>query len=125
MPINYIQDARLDHVHIPAISEAWLSAIQTRLQLNDQTNSGTVIGFVPDLDYEMYIISEGYDRKQIIYFNQSGEITAEPTRGGGFILFNVPAGAQEIVVQEKKTERIYSQVHIVKTSQTSVSHFIE
>lgn len=125
MPINYIQDARLNHIHLPAINEAWLSTIQSTLQINDEVNTGTIIGFVPDLDYEMYIISEDYQRNQIAYFNQQGMVTAQPTRGGGFILFNVPIGAQEIVVQEKKTERIFSQVHIVKVNQTSVSHFTE
>lgn len=125
MPINYIQDSRMDHVHIPAINEAWLTTTQSNAQINDQSNTGTIIGFVPDLQYDMFIISETYDRNQIIYFDQLGQVVTQPTTGGGFILFNVPVGAQEVVVQEKKTERIFSQVHLVKSNQTSVSHFSE
>ncbi len=123
MPVNYIQDSRNDHVHIPLIKEKWLSDIQTQLQINDQSGTGTIIGFVPDLDYEMYLISEDYDVNQITYFDSMGAVTSAPTSGGGFILFNVPTGAQEVVVQEKKTNRIFSQVHIVKLNQTSLSHY--
>ena len=125
MPINFIQDARLDHVHIPAIAESWLTSIQTKMQLNEEANTGTIIGFVPAIDYEVHLIAENYDQKQMVYFNSTGEIQPEPVAGGGFILFNVPVGAEEVVVQEKKTERIFSQVHLVKPSQTSVSQFSE
>ena len=125
MPINYIQDGRKDHVHIPLLKEAWLSHLQTTLQINDQPNTGTIVGFVPNMDFEMYIISENYDSKQIVYFDPQGNHTPEPVSGGGFVLFNVPTGAREIVVQEKKTERIFSQVHQIRLNQTSVSHFTE
>ncbi len=125
MPINFIQDARLDHVHIPAISEAWLSAIQAKLQINEEANTGTIIGFVPSIEYEIHLIADSYDQKQLVYFSASGEIQSQPSAGGGFILFNVPVGAQEVVVQEKKTDRIFSQVHLVRSSQTSVSQFSE
>ena len=125
IPINFIQDARLDHVHIPAISEAWLTAIQTKLQINEESNTGTIIGFVPSIEYEVHLIADNYDPKQMTYFNSSGDIQSEASAGGGFILFNVPVGAQEVVVQEKKTERIFSQVHLIKSSQTSVSQYSE
>ena len=125
MPISFIQDARLDHVHIPAITESWLTSIQTKFQFNEESNTGTIVGFVPAVDYEVHLISDSYDPKQIAYFNSTGEIRSEPIAGGGFIMFNVPVGAQEVVVQEKKTDRIFSQVHLVKSSQTSVSQFSE
>ena len=126
MPINYIQDSRKDHLHIPLIKESWLSNIQSQLQLNDQPNTGTIVGFVPEIEnFEMYLISEDYNSKQIVYFDQSGVVSSTPVTGGGFIMFNVPVGAQEVLVQEKQTNRIFSQVHIVKLNQTSVSHFSE
>lgn len=126
MPITYIQDSRLDHVHIPLISEEWITKIQEHYQINSMPNTGTIIGFVPDIpEYDMYLISEDYDTQQIVYFTARGEISKQVSPGGGFILFNVPTGAREVVVQEKKSERIYSQVHFVKASQTSVSHFSE
>lgn len=126
MPFTYVQDSRRDHVHIPLIAEAWLSAIQQELKLTAMPDTGTVIGFVPDIaEYDMYLIANEYDADQIAYFTASGQFTRTPSAGGGFILFNVPVGAHEVVVQEKKTERIYSQVHFVKSSQTSVSHFTE
>ncbi|MFZ3230060.1 MAG: hypothetical protein WA160_07640 [Pseudobdellovibrio sp.] len=125
MPINYVQDSRLDHVHIPLVSEEQLTNIQQQLQIESVPNTGNIIGFVPGADYEMYLISEEYNISQIAYFNQNGQISKGPMPGGGFILFNVPIGAREVVVQEKKTERIFSQVYFIKTGQTSVSHFAE
>ena len=125
LPINYVQDSRVDHVHIPLISESQLNQIQDNLKIESKPNTGTVIGFVQQMKYDMYIISEEYDTNQIAYFDQTGLITKQPVQGGGFILFNVPAGAKEVVVQEKNTERIFSQVHFVKIGQTSVSHYVE
>lgn len=126
MPITYIQDSRLDHVHIPLISEEWVTKIQEHLQITSMPKTGTIIGFVPDiLEYDMYLISEDYDTQQVVYFTAGGEIAKQAVPGGGFILFNVPVGAREVVIQEKKSERIYSQVHFIKASQTSVSHFSE
>lgn len=126
MPINYVQDSRLDHVHIPLISEEWLYKIIEKLEMNAAPATGTIIGFAPGIaEYDMYLISEDYDTKQVVYFDQYGQISKTQVAGGGFILFNVPVGAREVVVQEKKSERIYSQVHFVKSSQTSVSHFSE
>ena len=125
MPTNYIQDSRKDHLHIPLITEDWLSSLQSQLQINDQPDTGTVVGFVPDFDFDIYLISEVYDTKQVVYFSANGTISATAVAGGGFVLFNVPRGAQEVVVQEKKTERIFSQVHLIKANQTSISHFNE
>lgn len=126
MPITYVQDSRLDHVHVPLISEDWINKIVEKLEMNPAPASGTIIGFVPNIaEYDMYLISEDYDTKQVVYFDQYGQISKTQVAGGGFILFNVPVGAREVVVQEKKSERIYSQVHFVKNSQTSVSHFSE
>lgn len=125
-PITYVQDSRMDHVHIPLISEEWIAKIQDQIQLSTTPNTGTVIGFVPSMEeYDMYLIADEYDTNQVVYFNQNGQISKIPVSGGGFILFNVPVGAREVVVQEKKSERIYSQVHFVKASQTSVSHYSE
>ncbi len=123
MPINYIQDSRKDHVHFPLITEEWVASLQSQLQINDQPATGTIVGFVPDVEFEIYLATEDYDLKQIAYFAPNGSISSAPIAGGGFILFNVPSGAQEVIVQDKKSERIFSQVHLVKINQTSVSHF--
>ena len=126
MPINYIQDSRKDHVHIPLIREMWLSNLQSQQQINDLPDSGTIVGFIPDLEkFELFLISENYDSKQIVYFDRLGEMSNAPVNGGGFVMFNVPVGAQEVLVQEVPTGRVFSQVHVVKLNQTSISHFNE
>jgi len=126
IPMSYVQDSRQDHIHIPLIPEAWLTKVQEHLQINSLPDTGTIIGFVPQIaEYDMYLISEDYSTQNIIYFDQYGQLSKQAVLGGGFILFNVPSGAKEVVVQEKKTDRIFSQVHFVRPSQISVAHVVE
>ncbi len=125
LPVRYVQDSRKDYVHIPMIQENWLKQIQSVKLINELPDTGTIIGFVPEIDFEVYLISEGYSQDQVVYFDQMGRITQTPTKGGGFILFNVPVSAHEVVVQEKGSERIYSQVFDIKANQVSVSHFVD
>jgi hypothetical protein len=125
LPIRYVQDSRKDYVHIPMIQEKWLNEIQTTRLINEMPDSGTVIGFVPDFDFDVYLIFEGYSQDQIVYFDLQGRISQSPIKGGGFILFNVPAKAHEVVVQEKDSDRIYSQVFDIKAGQISVAHFVD
>lgn len=125
VPVRYFQDARKDFTHIPMVDENWLKQMQTAKLINDEPNTGTIIGFVPELEYEMYLAKEDYKKNQIVYFDQHGQISAKAVSGGGFILFNVPVGASEVIVQENNSDRIYSQVFDVKISQLSAAHFSE
>ncbi len=125
IPIKYFQDARKEFVHIPQIQEPWLKQIQTEKLINEMPDSGLFIGFVPDFDYEVFLVYEGYTKDQIVYFDMQGRISPVPVKGGGFILFNVPLNAHEVVVQEVGSDKIFSQVFEVKTNQVSVSHFTE
>lgn len=136
IPIRYVQSSRQDYVHVPLIHEKWLEAIKNiaqqqltaQQQLKETTgavpNTGIIIGFTKDLEYDAYLVSEGYNKNNIVYFNSLGEPTPAPTQGGGFVLYNVPIGAREVVLQERSTEKIYSQVFNVLESQVSVAHFV-
>ena len=125
IPIRYFQDARRDYTHIPMIQEVWLKKMQTSKLINEMPNTGMIVGFVPELKYEMYLAKDGYDKDQVVYFDQQGSAVSQPVAGGGFILFNVPMGINEVIVQEKNTDRIFSQVYEVKINQVSSSHFSE
>lgn len=124
VPIRYTQNAGYDYAHLPMIQESWLAAIKTFKQIEDKPDTGIIIGFTTDLNYEAYLVSEKFNKNDIVYFNSSGQIISAPVTGGGFILYNVPTGARELVLQEKNSERIYSQVFNVLAEQVSISHFI-
>lgn len=123
VPISYFQDSRKDHAHIPMVRESWLKQMQISKLINDVANTGMILGFVPELDFDMYLALEGYSKDNVVYFDKVGNASAEPVAGGGFLLFNVPLGTSEVIVQEKNSNKIYSQVFEVKINQVSASHF--
>ena len=125
IPIRYVQSGARDYAHIPMIQENWISEIMRLKQINELPNTGIVIGFTTGLQYDAYLSAENYPKNYIVYFNQYGQPSSEPVVGGGFILFNVPVGAREVVLQDQASDRIYSQVMHIRSSQVSVSHFIE
>lgn len=124
LPIRYIQNSRMDYVHIPLIQESWLAGVKNFKQIPDVANTGTIIGFTTELLYDAYLTTDTYDKSNIAYFDTQGQVVSSPVKGGGFILFNVPTGAREVVLQEKAVDKIYSQVFNVVNQQTSVSHFV-
>ena len=125
LPIRYLQDARKEYVHVPMIQEAWLKQIQTQRMINDAPETSTFVGFVPEFNFEVYLVHEGYSRDQVVYFDMQGKISPIPIKGGGFILFNVPLTAHEVVVQQEGSDRIFSQVIDSQASQVGVAHFAE
>ncbi|MGZ3725199.1 MAG: hypothetical protein ACXWQQ_05340 [Pseudobdellovibrio sp.] len=123
--MRYTQSGRKDYVHLPMIQEAWLNEIKKLKALNDQVNTGTIIGFTPNFSYDAYLASDNYSKSNVVYFTNDGQLSTAPVAGGGFILFNVPMGAREVVLQESETGRIFSQVFDVKYQEVSVTHFDE
>ncbi len=123
IPVRYVQNTKQEYVHIPMIQESWLLAVKNHKQIEEKEDAGTIIGFVADLIYDAYLVSDNYNKNDIVFFNSLGHVVIEPTAGGGFILFNVPTGARELILQEKNSDRIYSQVFNVLDQQVSVSHF--
>lgn len=123
LPMRYVQNGKQDYAHLPMIPAAWFNEIKRIQQLNELPNTGVILGFTSDLNYEAYLAVESFDKNNIVYFSKSGQLTQAPEMGGGFIIFNVPTGAKEVVLQDIATERIYSQVFNIRDGQISVSHF--
>jgi hypothetical protein len=123
--INYTTSGHKDYVHIPMIPATWLNQLATNKGLSEMPDTGVIIGFTMNLNYTAYLAAEKYDPNNIAYFDMYGRPTAQPVVGGGFALFNVPVGAREVVLQDMKTEQLYSQVFQVRKSQIYVSHFSE
>ena len=125
IPVRYVQSGERDYVHIPLIRESWINEIKRIKMINEVSSTGIIIGFSADINYSAYLVMDVYSNGNVVYFDQNGAITPAPVRGGGFILFNVPVGAREVVLQENGSERIYSQVFDIKALQVSVAHFAE
>lgn len=125
MPIQYVQDSRKEYIHIPLIREQWLAEIQSQKQVNINHSAGTIVGFVPEGNYNVYLVNADYHPDNIVYFDSVGNPSEVAVQGGGFIIYNAPAGAQEVIVQSERSEKIYSQVFIVDLNQTLVSHFAD
>ena len=51
--------------------------------------------------------------------------TAAPVAGGGFVIYNLPTGLQEIILQDQKTDRTFSQVVFAEPMKNYMAHFIE
>ncbi len=124
-PFRYVQNGGREYAHIPLIQEGWLRDIMTYKKINEAPNSGIVIGFTEGLQYEAFVSVEEFSKNNIVYFNKYGQITEGPELGGGFILFNVPVGAREVILQDSASQRIYSQVFNIRNNQISVSHFVD
>lgn len=123
VPLHYVQSGKKDYVHIPMIQEKWLSQIKKMKLINDLPTHGTVIGFTPQLKFDVYLASDNYDKNNLIYFTKDGELSELPQANGGFIMFNVPEGAKEIVLHNLENEKIFSQVLNVESQQISAIRF--
>jgi len=121
--LNLVQSGKKDYVHIPMIQEKWLTQIKKIKLINDLPSHGIVIGFTPGLKYEVYLASDHYDKSNVVYFTKDGEIASGPQTNGGFIMFNVPVGAKEVVLNNLENEKIFSQALAVHDQQVSAISF--
>ncbi len=123
--LRYVFNGNRDFAHIPLIQSSWIEEIKRIKMINEIPGTGTIIGFTAALNYTAYLTIENFNRNNIIFFNENGILVSSPVEGGGFILFNVPVGGREVVLQENGTDRIFSQVFEIKAQQISAAHFSE
>lgn len=125
---RYLYSDKDSFIHLPVIAWSWLSGIKTFLKLNEVSESGVAVGFVPDEDFEAYIAGEeDFPAANIVYFDMQGRIlqTGKGAAGGGFIVYNLPADTHEIVVMGAKTQKIFSRTLPIDPNSLSVLSFRE
>jgi len=123
---RYFYNDQDEFIHLPLVSWLWVSNIKSYLRLEDKPNSGVVIGFVPDEDFEVYLAgNDAIESKQIVYFDMQGRIlqNSKGVAGGGFILYNIPTDSHEVVVLGSRTQKIYSRLLPVDPGSLSVLTF--
>lgn len=107
----YQYDDASDFVDVPLVPESWILEVRAHLKINDVSNTGAIVGFVSDQNFEVYSALE--DKNQVrVYFDSQGQLVQgnHGLAGGGFIIFNVPFGTNEVIIYGKNDEKLYSQV---------------
>lgn len=121
---NYFYNDQDPYIHLPVLSKDWIMNLKALAKINEEPNVATVVGFFGQENFEAYLAGENKDSfSRVIYFDASGKITAKGTAGGGFVMFNVSARTQEVVVIGSESEKIYSRVVPTDADMTSVISF--
>ncbi len=106
-------------ITIPRISETWLNSVTSPAVI--QKNTGIVVGFVDSDHYEVFLPHEDKESgAQLIYFDSRGLRSEKSAEGGGFILLNVPADVQSVLIFDQEAEIFHSKVLPVDDGSLSV-----
>lgn len=125
---QYSYNDRDEFIHVPLVHWTWLNSIKTYLKIDDMASVGTIVGFVPDENFEVYLAGyDNFESRHIVYFDMQGRIlqNRKGIAGGGFIIYNVPDDVHEVVVMGERSQKMSSRVIPVDPSSLSVLTFRE
>ena len=126
LPAQYFYNDDQDFIHVPLVSEEWLMQILQPKWSNIDAQKGTVIGFVQDENFEVYLAGdENFSAENITYFDGQGNFSREGIKGGGFIINNIDPDTHEIVVYGKQSEKLSSRLLPVDEKSISILSFQE
>ncbi len=126
LPAQYFYNDDQDFVHVPLISEDWLLKILEPKWSGIDAEKGTVIGFVQDENFEVYLAGDDtFLPENITYFDSEGNLSREGIKGGGFIINNIDPATQEIVVYGIQSERLSSRLLPIDQKSVSIILFQE
>jgi hypothetical protein len=121
---NYFYNDSDTFIHLPMIRDDWLIGLRSEEKINQVAKVGTIVGFVSDESFEVYLAGASRDTSSaVVYFDSAGRRTLRGVPGGGFVIFNAPAGLQEAVVISDKANKILSKVVPVDENSLSVLSF--
>jgi hypothetical protein len=113
-----------DSVPLPLIRQAWLTALMSNQRINLKSDTGVIVGFSQNAEYEVYLGHEhDFSTNQIVYFDTHGNVTSKGEPGGGFVIFNVPQGVQSVVWASRHSDLLQTQVIPVDPSGLVVLKF--
>ena len=123
LPYVYLQNQTKDYIHLPQLTEKFIEYISQNHKINPDTS--LFIGFVQIKDCEVTLANENFDGRNIVYFGSTGQVSMTPIENGGFIIFNIPVGTTEVIVENKDNEKIASQAFYSKASLNYLAHFAD
>lgn len=101
-------------VHVPVVKRDWLNQLAVEQRIVPVEGTGTIVGFVDDQDFEVTMSgAQAYQNLQIVYFDAQGRPLPSGRTGiagGGFAIFNAPAGMQTVYIYPGPSREAYSQV---------------
>ncbi len=123
---QYFYNDDQDFIHAPLISEEWLLQVLNSKWQNIDTEKGTVVGFVQEENFEVYLAGDpDFPSENITYFDSEGKISPDGLRGGGFIINNIEPDTHEIVIYGNESEKISSRLLPIDEKSLSVISFQE
>lgn len=123
---NYFYNDEDSYFHFPMVSQDWMVNMKATMEVNDVPTAGIVVGFFSEENFEVYLAGEDpHSQAAIVYFDAAGKKinVTQGVAGGGFVIFNVSSGTQEVVVVGAASEKIYSKVVPVSAESVSVLSF--
>lgn len=106
-----IYDDNSDSLNVPLVRGDWLQYLMSARKINTLPNTGIVVGFVPSINFEVYLGHESrFSPENIVFFDTQGRVSPTGVPGGGFVIYNVPAGVQSVVVMNSETNLMQTQV---------------
>lgn len=109
---SYVDNS--DYLHVPLIKEEWLQSLISSKRINLIPSTGTIVGFVPQDDFELYMPQlQNHLAENVVFFDSSGVMTDRPVAGGGFVVYNVPPGLHTLSLLSSQNEFIQSHLVLV------------
>ena len=113
-----------DYFHVPLIRKDWLWSLRSNQKVADRPETGVIVGFVPNDDYEIDLPhAPDFDRSQIVFFDSQGMPAHTGVAGGGFVVFNAPPGSHSVVLLPKKSNVLHTRVTPVDAGTINVLKF--
>lgn len=112
------------YAHLPLVRREWMDGLLARERISLAPGSGAILGFSEKGGYEISLphLSENNDAK-VIFFDASGHLVPAAVEQGGFLIVNLPASAQSVVLRQALGERV-SQVLPVDSDRLTISRFV-
>lgn len=120
LPAHYTYIEKSDYIYVPVLSREWMNYVFSSTKRSLYPSTNIVTGFVVDEDFEVELPGIDQLKNHLIYFDYSGKVVDRGYQGGGFILYNLPEGIYEPLVFGSKSQKVYSRIAPLKSSDVFV-----
>lgn len=115
--IHFSYGHLIDYLHAPLIPRHWFADLKASVKLNDELQSGHLVGFVQGDDFLVEIPNKT-TRSKTVYFDPSGQVVERGVKGGGFVILNLEETLSNLVIVSQRTHKELSR--IVKPERESI-----
>lgn len=124
VPAVYPYAGDAEFAHLPMIPRVWLDEKLAGGKINILPGTGAIVGFSERGGYEISLphLPEGSEA-QVIYFDVHGRTVPAAVDQGGFLLVNLPASAQTVVLHHA-LGGVVSRVINADADRLTVSRFV-